>query len=59
MIRPWLSVVTRKVAQVEVPDRTIAVLTSPGLLENVGSKLPDELAVLGENLNLRENILEY
>ena len=50
--------VTRKVAQVEVPDRTIAVLTSPGMLENIGSKLPDELAVLGENLNLRENILE-
>ena len=24
------------------------------MLENVGSKLPDELAVLGEDLNLRE-----
>ena len=35
-------------------DRMTAVLTSSGMLENVGSKLPDELAVLGEDLNLRE-----
>ena len=30
-------------------------LTSTWMLENVGSKLPDELTILGENLDLQES----